>query len=364
MKLLILAALFGLAMAGEDMFNEWKMMKKWAMEKVEEQCWGEENTRKYMVLYKRAMTKCSGMEFPELDLPMFKPPMRFIQALMNGVRDMQKEKGEKLFEMLTEKKEQQQSPMQTMAFVPYPMMPQHQDKDKGEMKFMKKMMQMMMLKKFMKKMKGKNPMGQYMPEDDDDDDMDMEGGFFRNFAEDMDLEDFFNTLLDGMQDMKRARTKRATDSELLDLGDKLVEKLKMKQDEMKAKMSNMTCVLHEMKVVDKEMNLDLAGMLTHLQQYDFEDPWLKKKAEKINRLCFSIAQSTPREVLNEFPDERLYKLKSFMGCCKKYKMKVCMKKDIKDKLEKNFKPLGELVDDTGMDEYSILKLTYKLLKDH
>jgi len=41
----------------------------------------------------------------------------------------------------------------------------------------------------------------------------------------------------------------------------------------------------------------------------------------------------------------------------------CMGDDAKKMLEKHFKPLSELVQETGMDEMSLLKMTHMLVED-
>merc|ERR1719234_2363743 len=85
------------------------------------------------------------------------------------------------------------------------------------------------------------------------------------------------------------RSKRqATDS--LDLGDRLVEKLAEQKHQMEAKIGNLTCVLRETNAIDASNNLDLQAM--------------------------------------------------------KREMKLCMNQDIKNKVESNFGPMEELLQQT------------------
>merc|ERR1711934_1195003 len=74
--LLLATAVFG----WEDkmVFNKWSNMK--AMES----CWGEDNMKTYTVQLKRAISKCHATDAPELELPLYRSPFRFINAIMTS----------------------------------------------------------------------------------------------------------------------------------------------------------------------------------------------------------------------------------------------------------------------------------------
>ena len=55
-----------------------------------EACYGEDITKTQLLKMKRAIAKCSKVDMPELDLPMFATPYRAIQALLSGAREMEK----------------------------------------------------------------------------------------------------------------------------------------------------------------------------------------------------------------------------------------------------------------------------------
>merc|ERR1711953_43054 len=341
--------------------DEKKKMKKWAQHKAMEACYGKDAMNQWKVKVKRAMQKCAGIPAPELDLPMFKSPVRMIQALMMGAKETQRNKMMKLVSMMTEKEEQKQvaQPAQTMAFIPYPMVQQnqkHHDGDYMMMKMMKKMMMMKMMKKMMKEDK--------MPLEDMDDDDDEDDDYFRGGDDDeMGMEQFFQALMKAGKGTNEAlrRNKRATDADLLDIGDKLVEKLKMEQEKMKMKYGNKTCMLQELNMIDSERNLDLPRMLKEADAYNVKDKWLMDMDKKATRICYAMAESLPREVLKECMDEKMYKIKVFWHCAEMHKYKRCMGKDVKEKLEEEFGSLEKLEDDTGMDEKTLLMMTYSLL---
>ena len=46
--------------------------------KAFESCWGEDNVKLYTVNLKQAIAKCSQVDAPELSLPPFRSPYRYI----------------------------------------------------------------------------------------------------------------------------------------------------------------------------------------------------------------------------------------------------------------------------------------------
>merc|ERR1712241_887910 len=79
----------------------------------------------------------------------------------------------------------------------------------------------------------------------------------------------------------------------LDIGDKLVEKLKHLQEEMEHKIGNMTCVLRETGILNQQNKLDIRTQKQYFQQFKFENKWLKNRIEKVMELCVDLAKSVP-----------------------------------------------------------------------
>merc|ERR1711894_195756 len=93
-------------------------------------------------------------------------------------------------------------------------------------------------------------------------------------------------------------------------------------------MSNMTCVLREMNVLDTRNKIDIAAM----------------KADVEN--CNEVAENQPAELDNMYnmPGmQHMGTVKSFMTCTKSAKMRLCMNQDTKKKIETNFGPVEELL---------------------
>merc|ERR1712108_50364 len=87
--------------------------------------------------------------------------------------------------------------------------------------------------------------------------------------------------------------------------------------------------------IDEDMNLNLQGMV----------------------------QNIPKNLLEHYGNEKHMRVKKFMMCNDHMMKMECMCDDSKKMLEKHFKPLSELVEETGMDEMSLLKMTHMLVED-
>ena len=72
MKSFIVLICVGMAIAGDDMFGHEKMKKQWTDYKAMESCFGEDMMKTSMLKMKKAVVKCTGIDMPELDLPMYK----------------------------------------------------------------------------------------------------------------------------------------------------------------------------------------------------------------------------------------------------------------------------------------------------
>merc|ERR1712130_777527 len=117
------------------------------------------------------------------------------------------------------------------------------------------------------------------------------------------------------------RFKRAA-GDNLDLGDRLVEKLAEQKHQGEAKIGNMTCVMRELNVLDASNNIDVQAMKRDIQKYNMPSEWVKM----------------------------------FSKCCEKAKMKLCMHQDIKKKVESNFGPMEDILQETQLTEHEFFPL--------
>jgi len=363
MKLVFLALLLGLVAADDEFFSHKQAMMKWMKWKTLIGCYGEDNMETWHVMHKKALKKCMGMPAPELELHKLMQPYKLIQSMLRGMKEHQSEHMMKMVTMMKAKAQQmnhgvvqQQQPI-TMAYVPYPMMQANQQSGMDdETSMMMKMMKKMMMKKFLRKMMhGMGPMS-HDEEEEEEDDVKMVRGL-SNMEPDMN--DFFQEFLKSSQSSKRFRR----DADLADLGDKLTEKLQVAMKKWNAKMSNMSCYLKEVKWVDDNMNLDEKLLMADIDNYKWDDQWLLQKSKDDTNKCFAVAQSIPKFVAEDFYSEKWGRIKMFHFCMKKHQAYTCMKYDVKKMLEKHFGQLGDLVEQTDIEENMLLDLVHGILED-
>merc|ERR1711994_199834 len=127
------------------------------------------------------------------------------------------------------------------------------------------------------------------------------------------------------------RFKRAA-GDNLDLGDRLVEKLAEQKHHMEAKIGNMTCVMRELNVLDASNNIDVQAMKRDIQKYTMPSEWFKNKYEHLLDNCYEKA-----------------------------KTKLCMHQDIKKKVESNFGPMEDILQETQLTEHEFFPLVMQLL---
>merc|ERR1712010_28050 len=128
--------------------------------------------------------------------------------------------------------------------------------------------------------------------------------------------------------------RQADDS--LELNDRLKEKLENLMTEHVSEMSNMTCVLREMNVLDTRNKVDITAMKADAENYQMPSQWFKEQYFAILDSCNEVAENQPAELDNMYnmPGmQHMGTVKSFMTCTKTAKMK----------LETNFGPVEELL---------------------
>jgi len=361
MKFLVVLSLVSLAFAGEDM-----MVKNWQKLKAMESCWGEENMKLYTVEMKKAIAKCGHEDAPELSLPPFRSTYRFVNTMLNSANRMENQQYKMIEKML-----------EFMQGNQYNRPSYNQYSSNGDnmknMFFMKQMMQKMMNSD----MHDSNyPMTYSNNNNNKRDFMEM---FSKMFGDNMynKMDNYGSNSDSSMSrffDMfKRQRVQRAANDEgvvspSLDLGDRLVEKLNEQRHEMEAKIGNMTCVLKHMGCLNNENDLDLSGMKEESKQYTMPSPWFSQKYDEILETCYEMANNLPVDIEEQsvvtgetFGSVNLAKIKTFSKCQREAETKLCMNHDIKKKIESNFGPLEEILEQTQLTEYQLFPLVIQLL---
>merc|ERR1711970_664049 len=121
----------------------------------------------------------------------------------------------------------------------------------------------------------------------------------------------------------------------LDKGDRLFAKLQEQKREHEEHVGNMTCVLKETKVLNKENKIDVQSLKQYMQQYTLPSPWFKKNFEELVDICYETAVNLPADVVEDqviegdFGTVNFAQVRTFMKCCKEGKRRLCMNKDTK-----------------------------------
>jgi len=426
MKVLAVLLMAGVAAGGGfGSSDDWQMYKQWTTLKAHESCYGEENMRKHTVDLKTAIAKCYQKDAPELNLPPFRSPYRFINTLMTSANDMEQDQMMFLFNFMKSMKSQDSHDyMSSHQSLPY-------SKNYNSKSWYEKMMKKIAMQKMFEKMDNMDfdmyssmKHGQYKNKydfDSSDDMMDMYKHKMRfnnydsmkyNYDNSDDMMDAFqskmfeenmkeNMMMYKMQQMQRSnddasynpfnkssyrermaallqRHKRqaagakkpangnaaVTLPESLDLGDRLADKLKEQRQKMESEIGNMTCVLREMGILNQQNELDFNTQKRTFEKYNFRSKWLKNRLLDDMEVCNKVAQSLPNEVQEEqnYPGlVNMAQIKAFMRCCKYSKMRSCMYQDVKEKLEKNFGPTDKILEQTQLTEDQLFPLVMKLL---
>merc|ERR1712109_136734 len=310
MKLLLAACMLGLATAGQD----YQMFMKWAKTKALESCWGEENMKLHTVNMKKAVAY--KMEDQDNEMQRYMQYYKF-SKMMDSMKDHS-----------------------------YDRQYENQYKD-DRMDMMEKMKMMEMMMKYMPKFQSQERQGVYQTAYKTDDDNYNMAARFRN----MNNEDQERNSMSSMfKRLSQMRYKRQADDSLA-LNDRLKEKLEGMMEEHVNKVSNMTCMLKELNVIDHNNNIDVTAMKEDMKQYKMPSQWFEAKYVEILDGCYEVSETLPASLQEEYapsnyngPMRNLGKVKSFMNCCKSAKMKLCMYQDTKKKIEANFGPVDELVE--------------------
>merc|ERR1712107_784344 len=383
------------------------MFSRWSTMKAQESCLGEENMKIHTVNL-TAIAKCYQKDAPELNLPPFNSPYRFINTLMTSADSMEHSQLMDLFKMY--------KMMQTMrghdssSYMPSMFNDQHYGAKPCSMdNTNKSWMEKMMMKMAMKNMFEKTMMNNYDSDqykdmfDFDSSDMyesqsnfeKMMDAYGSKMNEDKMME---NMMMYKMQQMQRSndessynpfnkntyrermaallqrhkrQVSRSNDPnsavilpESLDVGDRLADKLKDQQHKMEEEIGNMTCVMREMGVLNEKNELDFNSQKRALDQFNLPNKWFKNRLLNDMEVCNKMAESLPYDYTQQhnFPGlVNLSQVKAYVKCCKYSKMRTCMYKDVKETLEKNFGSLDKIMEQTQLNEDQLFPLVTQLL---
>merc|ERR1712241_287375 len=343
---------------------EEKMVKMWTKMKAHEACWGEENTKQYTVKMKKAIAKCTQQDAPELQLPIYRNPYRVVNGLLNGAQEHERYVVSLLEtianNMNNNNNNRMHNNMNTMNTGNFNQRNNGFNSQYGNSQYMNNDMvplsQEYVQKLATEVMRQMQTQNQYNTHSTSN----VMGKLFQGQTFGSNQNQAFGNNFNNL------RFKRQADAgvtNVLDLGDRLRDKIVEAEKHAEQKIGNMTCVMKEMNIINDNHEIDLAAMKQELRQMDLSE-WFQARIEKDMDNCYAVAQNIPVDVQTAYAypgTPPLAKLKAFMTCCKAAKTQSCVYQDVRDKLEKNFGPLQKLLDTTGLTEQQIFPLVLQLL---
>merc|ERR1712240_717020 len=287
-------------------------VKHWKMTQAYESCWGEENMKLYTVISKHAIAKCAHQDAPELSLPPFRSTHRFVNTMLGSHNNQETRRANMVWRLMESIKESYGS-----NNVPYRHHNNYQYNMDNEM----------VVNVFTKRMNHMN-------------NKDMHNMYSENIPKSFDS-----------------------------IGDRLVEKLNEKNHDMQDEIGNMTCVLKEMGYLNYQNDLDFQGMKEATKHYTAPSAWFEKHYYEKVRACYEMATNLPERTVEQsvvkgesFGSVKMAELKTFFKCCTKEEEKLCMNQETKRKIESNFGPLEEILEQTQLTEYQLFPLVNQLLQ--
>jgi len=291
-----------------------------------ELCWGKENTRKYLVDIKRAVSKCKQQDAPELELPPFRSSYKFVNMLMNSADEMDQYKINKMFNFMKSFRGNQHDNYYKHS------------SDNQYDEFMETMLKSQMMEM----------LENYMNADS-----------YKNSN--------FNIPYSGKFGMLRNKRDSGDAIRDIELGDKLVAKINSYKDSRVAEIGNMTCVLREVGVLNVENQVDTQLLKQKLAEFTVPSKWFKNKFEELIDNCYEIAANLPTSILEEnvvsgdFGQVNVGQVKYFMKCYYQHHAKLCMDQDTRNKIEENYGPVEDMLEQTGWTEYQLFSAFQQLI---
>lgn len=295
----VMFALVALANAGEDKYE--RMLKKWVKCKAMEGCFGEENTKKFVVKMKKAKAVCSGKPAPELHLPMFQKKVRVTNALLGLTAQQNEFIDEKIRqEFITKLMAKEMGDVMEDSALPYAA-------NKYAMRFTR--------------------------EADEDEEMD-----------EMDVADMMVDKLGGLKDKFESEIGNMTC---------VMKEIGVIDENNEIDVPAMDKCLDEGKYTAEE---SADGV---------DRTWLQAKLKEVHVMCKELSDAVPQSILDSCSlPHWMTRLKFFHKCAKFHKIEACMHSDMRHKIGKNGMGVEKLAKRAGMKEDEIVTLMAAMLYKH
>merc|ERR1712123_357743 len=89
----------------------------------------------------------------------------------------------------------------------------------------------------------------------------------------------------------------------LDLGDRFEAKLQAEKQKTIEKIGNMTCILQELNVLDKQNNIDITAIKEDMKKYKLPSQWFKTRYIELLDTCYQMATTLPGTIEKQYEVE-------------------------------------------------------------
>merc|ERR1719273_2825944 len=135
-----------------------------------------------------------------------------------------------------------------------------------------------------------------------------------------------------------------------------------------SKMDKMRMMMKMMKMSNMMDDYPSSSYSSDDSAFDMFSELFKNKYEHLLDICYEMATNLPADIADNsvvtgdtFGTVKLGEVKMFTKCCEKAKTKLCMHQDIKNKVESNFGPMEDILQETQLTEHEFFPLVMQLL---
>merc|ERR1711890_76327 len=272
--------------------QDFHTMMQWNKLKSLEKCWGEDNMRNYMAEIKKALAKCQQTDAPELELPIFRSPFKFVSSLIAGAN----EREQQLFNIVSRMAKQQQG----SNFYPA-LHNQYNPNHRGPSQYNPNH-QVPSQYNPSHQVPSQNNVFELLEQINQDNIADshrtqspftyanFHNSKYRGFQPAVDLQGTYSVKVE-------SRFKRQADGDsnngFLNLFDRLAEKIKVVEKTEEEEIGNYTCVLRHLHFLDHNNDLDLRAMINTIDNHQNANKWLKEQQIQNYQTCYQMAEICP-----------------------------------------------------------------------
>jgi len=367
--------------------SHYREYREYTESKALESCVGKDTVNKLTIAMKKAVARCQQTDAPELDLPPYRSMYKFVNTIITAGDNQDRQKLQQIFRVLMAFNRGEQGPdyrHQSDYSTPnwlqrmwnnYKQDNIYRKSDYGVYNNYNMEREADQMYEIMRKVM--NNQQDYSNDEYEMMKMMME---FSNKQESGNYYDLMQQMQkfqqhDGHRRFTRqtrgrqgGSTKPVPASQALDRGDRLFAKLEEQKEDQQNYIGNLTCILRENKVLNRENQIDIRAFKQHLKEFQWPSQWFTNKYEELAESCHEIATSLPayfeqqQNIQGDFGTVNMAQVHTFTQCVQEGRQRLCMDQDTKNKVESNFGPIQSILQQTGLTEQQLFPLVRQMLR--